>query len=815
MNLRHTLMYVAMSLAFAPGTLLAADQDATAPKPSSGHQDTADKAEKKIQNLDAVSVSATKRDTPLQKTPVAVTAIAVDTLDRERVMTVQDLTKLVPGLQGTSQGDHGVVTLTLRGIGNDSAKTEYADPEVATFVDGIYAPRAEAASGLLLDMDGVEVLRGPQGTLWGRNSTAGAISFQTAKPEIGGGFYGNAQVGAGNYHQFGSRAAFNLPISDTFAMRVAVVHEQHDGYVDYQKPSGQLPSLADQQAAYLASPASGGTLAGFKPIDPGQYVQGGDKYNSQDQSAARVSALWQPSDAFKWNLSYEYFIDRGTPSMSLMQTPREGQKFWSALIDTAPYLHRTSSTVRSRMDWNVTDGVQLSYIAGYNHYSGQSDFDQDVGVSVPTSFTTNGVYQDDRTNSSTYTNWSQEINLKSTGPQTVDWILGAYYGYEDNSIRFDIPIMNGTRYGTVNWQGSFIQPKETVESYALFGQATWHLGDHWRLTGGARWSHDDKENKGGINWGWAYDPTVPQVPISPDVYPDPSNGFSVSQRNTAKYSKGKPTWLVRLDTDVSENGLVYASVSTGYKSGGTQDAGTLYKPETLTNYEVGSKFAFLDGHLTWNSAVYYENFKNFQLSAPIVYPDGNHGLGFSNVGGSTKVFGIESELAYQRQGDRFNLIFSAIPKKELGKLVYAGSNDYQGLPACPPESNLANCANVTGNDLPHAPNFSLTAIFEHDFQLGNGGRLTPRLSAQYQSAQWLSYFNLGEGDRQKAYTRGDVALRYSEPGDKWWVNAYVQNVSNGKIRTSAGRFLMSDGSLQYVSQYLAPRTYGIQLGVWL
>jgi len=808
MNLHHKMLYVAISLVLAPGALYAAEQDATTQNQSSQNPASADK---KVKNLDAVTVTATKRETPIQKTPVAVTAVTADTLDKERVMTVQDLTKLVPGLQGTSEGDHGVVTLTMRGIGNDSAKTEYADPEVATFVDGIYAPRAEAASGLLLDMDSVEALRGPQGTLWGRNSTAGAISFQTAKPEIGAGFYGNAQVEAGNYNQTGARAAFNLPISDTFAMRVAVVHQQHDGYVDYQNPSSELPTVAQQQQAYLAS---GGALTNFKSIDPSQYVQGGDKYNSQDQSAARVSALWQPSDSFKWNLSYEYFRDRGTPNLSLMQTPRQGQDFWSALIDTAPYLDRTSKTVRSRMDWDINDGMQLSYIAGYNRYSGKSDFDQDVGVSVPTSFTTNGVYQDDRTNYSNYESWSQEVNLKSTGAQTVDWIVGAYYAYEDNNIRFDIPIMNGTRYGTVSWQGSFIQPKETVESYALFGQATWHLSDHWRLTGGARWSHDDKENKGGINWGWAYDPTVPQVPISPGVYPDPSNGFSISQRNTAKYSKGKPTWLLRLDTDVGENGMVYASVSTGYKSGGTQDAGTLYKPETLTNYEIGSKFSFLDGHMTWNSAIYYEDFKNFQLSAPIVYPDGNHGLGFSNVSGSTKVFGIESELAYQQKDDRFNLIFSAIPKKELGKLVYAGSNDYQGLPACPPQSNLANCMDVTGNDLPHVPNVSLTAIYEHDFHLPNGGRLTPRVSAQYQSTQWLSYFNLGSGDEQKAYTRGDVSLRYSEPGDKWWVNAFVQNVSDDKIRTSAGRFQMADGSLQYVSQYLAPRIYGVQLGVW-
>jgi iron complex outermembrane receptor protein len=547
-----------------------------------------------------VTVTATKRTTTLQSTPLAVTPIGAEELDKQHVQTISDVVHLVPSFQATTEGDHGVITMTMRGIGNDSAKTEYADPEVATFVDGVYAPRAEAASRLLLfDMDGVEVLRGPQGTLWGRNSTAGAISFQTAKPDIGAGFYGNAQVEAGNYNQIGSRAAFNLPISNTFAMRVAVVHEQHDGYVDYQDPSSQLPSVAQQQQTYLAS---GGTAANFKPIDPGQYVQKGDKYNAQDQSAARVSALWQPSDSFKWNLSYEYFIDRGTPSMSLMQTPRDGQKFWSALIDTAPYLHRTSNTVRSRMDWNINDGVQLSYIAGYNKYSGQSDFDQDVGVSVPTSFTTNGVYQDDRTNSSHYKNWSQELNLKSTGPQTVDWIVGAYYGYENNDIRFDIPIMNGTRYGTVSWQGSFIQPKETVESYALFGQATWHLNDSVRLTGGLRWSHDDKENKGGINWGWAYDPTVPQLPIDPDTNPATAgSGFSAGH-NDGHYTGTKATWLGRANWDLSKNFMAYASVSTGYKSGGLQDGGLHYGPETLTNYEVGTKNTLFDGAVHFNNS---------------------------------------------------------------------------------------------------------------------------------------------------------------------------------------------------------------------
>jgi len=807
MKLRYSALYVAMSLVLAPGVVLAADQDSTSQGPSQGSAPV----EKKVKQLDAIQVSATKRETPLQKTPVAVSAITPDTLDKERVMTVQDLTKLVPGLQGTSQGDHGVVTLTLRGIGNDSAKTEYADPEVATFVDGVYAPRAEAASGLLLDMDGVEVLRGPQGTLWGRNSTAGAISFQTAKPDINAGFYGNAQIDAGSYNQMGARAAVNLPISNTFAMRVAVVHEQHDGYVDYQNPGALLPSVAQQQAAYLAS---GGTAANFRPIDPSVFVQGGDKYNAQDQSAARVSALWQPNEAFKWNLSYEYFIDRGTPDMSLMQTPRQGQDFWSALIDTAPYLHRNSGTLRSRMDWNINDGMQFSYVAGYNRFSGKSQFDQDTGVQVPTSFSTGASNQNDRTNYSNYKSYSHEFDLRSVGQQTLDWIVGAYYGYEDNNIRFDIPIMNGTQYGSVSWQGSFIQPKETVDSKAVFGQATWHMSDHWRLTGGLRWSDDEKKNIGGRGWGWDYDATVPQVPIAVSTIPSAATGFAVSTYNDAKYSDDEVTWLARIDTDVSDNGLLYGSISTGYKSGGTQDAGTLYKPEKLTNYEVGAKFAFLDGHMTWNSALYYEDFKDFQLSAPITYPDGNRGLGFNNVGGSTKVIGFESELAFQQQDDRANFVLSYIPKKELGTLLYAGSNDYQGLPACAPQSGIASCMDITGNDLPHAPTFSLTAIYEHDFHLGNGGRLTPRFSGQYQTDQWLSTFNLGDGDKQKAYFRGDLSLRYTEPQDRWWVNAYVQNFTDGRVRTSAGRFQLSPGVYQYVSQYLPPRVFGVQLGVW-
>jgi len=803
MKVRHTALYGAILCALTAGHAFAADA-ATNDAAEPGRR-----AEAKT--LDTVQVTATKRSTPLQKTPVAISVIDADLLDKERVNGVTDITKLVPGFAATTEGDHGVVTLTLRGIGNDSAKTEYADPEVALFVDGVYTPRAEAAAGLLLDLESVEVLRGPQGTLWGRNSTVGAVNFQTAKPELGN-VGGYASMEFGDFSHIGARAAINVPLSDTFAFRVAVAQEQHDGYVSYQSPNGQLPSVASQQAAYIAS---GGTAATFKPIDPNIYVTNGQKYNAQDQSAARVSTLWTPTDQLTWNLSFEYFRDRGTPNANLMQTPRPGQDFWSALIDTAPYLHRNSYAVRSRVDYQINDGIALSYIAGYSKFDGSSDYDQDGGVLVPTSFASGANFQDDRTNYSRYKSSSHEFDLKSTGDNTLDWILGLYYAAEDNAIRFDIPIFNGTPQGTVAWQGSFIQPKETVDSYAGFGQATWHISDTLRLTGGARYTHDRKENIGGRGWGWAYNPDVPQLPISPGTIPGPDTGFGlgVGGINDGKYSANKPTWVLRLDADLADNVFVYGSVSTGYKSGGLQDGGVPYKGETLTNYEAGIKLTFLDHHLTWNNAVYYEDFKNFQLAAPITFVDGSRGLGFSNVKGSTKVAGFESEIAAQlTDADRMNFVLSWIPKKELGTLLYAGSNDYGGLPPCPPESGIGSCLDVSGNELAHAPDVSLTLIYEHTFLLSNGATLTPRLSAHYETSSWLSPFNLGDGDKQEAYGRGDLSVRYAPPNAKWWAGAYVYNVSDEKVRTNAGRTALANGEFIYTSQYLPPRTFGVNFG---
>ena len=760
-------------------------------------------ADKNSTSITEVYVTATKRTTSLQKTPVAVTALNAAALDDNHVQTIQDVVNLVPGFAATSQGDHGVITMTLRGIGNDSAKTEYADPEVASFVDGIYSPRPEGATALLFDLEAIEVLRGPQGTLWGRNSSVGAVNMQTVKPEIGSSS-GSFEGGYGSYARFGARGAVNIPINDTMAMRFAVVHEQHDGYVDYQAPPNI--SLADQHAA--ADPviaawntAHPGNPMAFQPLNQNLFVRNGQKYGAQDQTAARLSFLWQPSAALKWNVAYEHYVDRGTPNMNLMQTPRAGQEFWSALIDTAPNVNRDSNSLRSRVDYAISPDISLAYIAGYSRFNGSSTYDQDGGAVVPTSFTSGGNHQEDNTVWSKYKNYSHELEIQSTGKRDVDWLLGLYYANEDNGIRFDIPIMNGTEQGTVGWQGSFIQPKETVDSKAVFGQATWNATDSLHLTGGLRYTSDERKNIGGTNNSCCA-ATAPQVPVSPSTNPlDPSSGFSTYQKNDGVFNDHKLTGLIRVNYDIDKNNMVYASVSTGYKSGGLQDGGVPYGSETLTNYEVGSKSTFLGGTVRMNNAAYYEKFKGFQFSAPITNPDGSRGLATTNAEGA-KIWGLETEIAAKITKEDRVQFTAAYTHAELGHLI-GGSNDYV-LPACS-VPGISTCLDVTGNTMPHSPKFSAQVMYQHSFQLA-GGTLVPRISAHYETASWLSVFNLGAPDQQKSYTRTDLGLRF-DADSKWYVDAFVRNAEDAKIKTSA---LSANGAWQ--AQYLPPRTFGVNVG---
>ena len=269
---------------------------------------------------------------------------------------------------------------------------------------------------------------------------------------------------------------FNLPVSDKLGFRIAFIEAQHDGYDQFQAPP---------------------VIAG---VNPSGFVTQGNKYYSEDRWSARISGLWKPTEDFSWNLSYEYYKDNGGPVLPLMQQPRPGEQLWSTLVEVAPEQDRTSQAIRSRMDYALSDYLDLSYIAGASFLSGTTDYQADAGSAPPTSASTPvGAFEDNRTPFSRFNSYSNVLQLKCHGTHNVDRIIGADQSIETNAIRFDVDLANGYSQGPFNWAGAFVQPDRTLDDEAIFGQATWHVNDDLRLTGGLRESWDSERDVGGRN----------------------------------------------------------------------------------------------------------------------------------------------------------------------------------------------------------------------------------------------------------------------------------------------------------------------------
>lgn len=763
---------------------------------------------------DDIIVTATRRESSLQKTPIAVSVFSQAQLDRQQVRDVTDLARFVPSLEFTQQGDQSAVLLTLRGIGNDSAYTEVADPEVAIYIDGVYSSRAQGASLLFYDLERSEVLRGPQGTLFGRNATVGALSLITAKPKFDG-LSGYVEAIAGDYSRFGSRGAINVPLSDKLAFRVAFVTERNDGYADFQ-PAPNVPG-----------------------INRSAYVTSGKKYYARDQSSARVSALFRPSDRFTWNLNVEGFLDKGAPVIGLLQTPRPGTKFWSTQSDTAPDTDRYSVAIRSTMDYELTDKIQLTYIAGFSRIGGSTQTDADAGALPPTGgvdpATGNllylGGFGENRTVNSKYDFTSQEFQIKSSGTNRFDYIAGVYYSHEKNQIRFDVDQRDGYRDSpTRGFVGSFIQADREIDSIAGFGQLTWHINDRIRATGGLRYTSDRKKDVGGRNVTTFGCPTTGPCDGLFGAYPDATAaqlvallpGFSISN-NDVRGSWNKLTYLGRVDADLADNILGYASISSGFKSGNIQDGGQTTNPETLTNYEAGVKMRLFDRRLTLNLAGYYSDFSGYQVNQVQTTRDAAGNTIASqivtlNAKGAT-AYGLEAEAtATITENDRLQFAGTLQKTRLKTLLTIDGRFDGGGDPTA--------IRDLAGNELAHAPNFSATATYEHDFKLANGGAITPRGTVHYETRSFLTFFDGdrtnrvvngapvyygSDFDKQKAYSRSDLALRYTAPEDKYLVEGFVQNLEDRRIRTSAGTFGPTRYAPVFLSNYQPPRTYGVRV----
>ena len=343
--------------------------------------------------LEEIVVTGSKRLTALQDTPMTITALNSMALENYGVNDVFDLSALVPSLQTSRNGDHSAPLLYIRGIGSDNY-TEAGDPGIASHVDGIYSSRSQGSAILLYDLERVEVLRGPQGTLFGRNSTGGVINYHSKKPTDS--FASKFKLTLGDYQRRAVQGMVNVPLSERWAIRFAAAQDQAEGFIEFDERS--ISSKASQ------------------------------RYNNTDLSAWRLSSRFDINENASWWLSVENFRDQGTGFESLIDYDSP------LLIDTLGHVDLETQSYRSRLDWALNDAVSLSYIAGYSTINHAQDWDGDRTGSLGSKTNQLEYHQSNTTVWSEHRSYQHEVQFKNSDENDVRWLLAYFDFAEKNGI---------------------------------------------------------------------------------------------------------------------------------------------------------------------------------------------------------------------------------------------------------------------------------------------------------------------------------------------------------------------------------------------
>jgi iron complex outermembrane recepter protein len=703
-----------------------------------------------------IIVTAQRRAESVQDVPIAITALSGDALAEAGIQDTENLSTLTPGLlvQRSVVGQ-----IRIRGIGNENY-TIAGDPGVAVHSDGVYVARAAAGLFDLFDVERVEVLRGPQGTLYGRNATGGVINVIPNKPDDE--FEGHMSASYGNYDAIRLDGAINVPLSETFALRFAALGNFRDGFTRNTNASARA--------------------RGFGRLD------------SKDVFALRAQAGTTSDSPFQARLAFEYMKDDSNlPAYKYLNRPNAlpTSDFGGGANAFTPRFLRTVNqgfelnipgTGRSvGSDADVFKTLQtglalhLSYDFGGATLSSISAFrdtkfnwlNDGDGADI---FYVNYIQQD------ATKQYSQELQL-SGGSDSLEWLIGAFYFKEsgDSFIALPFPFGAGLPFYIT------IDGTAKTKALAAFGELRWKPTDALTVTLGGRYSDEDRAAKYRyeINFG------VPFV-----ANPDDKKSFNAfTPRAVINYA-------------ITDDVNIYASATRGFKSGGFNLLAIQpsFEPEKLWSYEGGIKTSFDGGRGFANANVFYTDYKNVQVQQVV-----NLSSVLTNAAAAT-IKGAEMEFGYRQ----------ATGWEAGGTLAYLDAS-YDafctGDPTLPaaaisPGCNAANPIDLTGNRFPRAPKWTLSSYIGYTADLGSSGTLGARLDARYQSLTYFTQFNRPLIS-QKGYSIYNGRVTWTSESNKYSVSLWGNNLTNKKYFSE----VLESGAFnpQLVGQgYVAPpRTYGI------
>ena len=739
--------------------------------------------------LSEVIVTAQQRGENLQRAAVPVSVVSGPELVKAGVNGLASLQKLVPSLQVAAGGQGNLVF--IRGVGNFSFLPS-SDPAAAFNYDGVYVGRSSSTVGSFFDLERIEVLKGPQGTLYGRNATAGAINVLPVQPKLGE-FSGYGTASLGNFGSVMAEGAVNAPVGENAAFRLSADYSKHDGYlkdgtsaedayaVRAQFKAEVTPDLKVRLAAdysHTGGVAGGATYDGRFAFNPAT-----GQFDVTPSGIPVDQGLFSPASA----------AFRGTGAAGAIPG-----RFLDPLA-RLPYSNFKIYGTNAQIDWKTPLGT-LTVIPAWRHAL-KDNFNVQSAQNV-------GDYQ-------TSDQTSLEARLVSDSGGPLDYILGAYY--------FSEKIQDDTHNST-GAVANFLIASYDTKSPSAYGRLTWHATDRLRFTGGLRYTEDHKTFSGvtkslglicTVPTGCPATPLLPYtltldrqpvVPATSGTLAPFAPGVLVRRADTIAAGESKTdkiTYRGAVEFDVAPRSMLYASIETGYRAGGFNNDAP-YRPETITAYTLGLKNRFFDNRLQLNLEAFDWAYKDQQLTFL-----GIDGLG--RVGVITRNIGQSSIKGFEIEGKAKPMANTTL----TAALQYVDSN-YDSFTYATPARPYSGCkvtgaapafvVDCSGKRLFNSPELTANFGVEHVIPMGD---LEVVLDAdtQYRSSRNVGFeFIPDENVGPTWLSNAQVSLGRSD--GRWVAAAFVHNIEDGQEKIFATPV---PGSNLLVSIHSTPRTYGLRL----
>jgi iron complex outermembrane recepter protein len=743
--------------------------------------------------LEEITVTAQRREERLQDTPIAVTAFSAAAITRLGVTNIAELAERAPNVHfdftAPISGASNAAGVFIRGIGqSDFALTTEAG--VGTYVDGVYMSRSLGGVLDVLDIERMEVLRGPQGTLFGRNTIGGAISITSAKPTDQ--FSGESELQLGSFSRFYLRGTLNLPVSDSLSVRLTASSKARDGYV-----RGLLaPSSADSSKVPRGAeiPGSGSQI----------------DYGNEDRQAARLVALFDPHGIFTANFSVDYgrVRENNAPAVlrGITSTLADGPVvfvyntfqapattipgFPNAQYSPANFVTGNDTTYATgpngthldswgtalTLAWHPEADLEVKSISAYRHTKGYFNRDAD-GSPIDITHTSNYGYR--------HRQVSQEFQLNGQAlADRLKFAIGAYYFKEKGSdpLLVQFPASFGVLY----------QDKTDVDnsSVAGYAQGTLSLTDKLSLTAGARYTRDKKE--------FATDQYLITGTASPIVFGAPAGTLVplVPRNSDVNKTFTNTSPRASLDYKLLQDLMVYVSYSEGFKSGGfnlryvsPRPAVLPFDPEKVRTYETGIKTELLNRRLRANLAAFTTNYDDIQLTV------------FEHLGAPVTLNAGDARI----RGGELELVAAPVTGLELAYSLGYLDARYRRINASPALVSTPEQEITTSTRLSKTPRTQQDIAVDYRLAIGTAGAVQLHADWEFKA----DTYNDAQNSIflfQKAYNIGNASIAYEPASARWSLRLFVDNVTDKRYIVSGDS---NYGIGFHEAEYNRPREWGV------